>query len=584
MKTYLFKFKLMQHVMILLLFAGLLSTGKANASCLAFIHYSASKLTVTFNDSGSTGISDTHTTAWSFGDSTAATTDDPHHTYSKAGTYRVCVTIYDTQTSCSASYCTSITVSAVTCSLVSSFSYSTVNAAGRWVKFTSTGSSSSTMVYAWNFEDGTTDTTKNDTVTHKFLGTANTYQMYLYLKDPATGCTALSSQVISICKASARIGTNVHEKTVTFSGDSTNNAKDTYAWTLGDGSTRTDKSFTYTYSNWGSYNVCVTVTDPTAGCSAQACNTISLVQPTYCISGSVKAGTAGTIAPFKVYVISFNSTDSSLTAVDSQTVNIDSDFNYVMCGFHNGTYYTKAALLPKSPVYSSYVPTYHNDALRWKTAVAITINGANVTGADISMKSGTNSGGPGFIGGKISAGANKVGDPIGGIEVVLYDANGNPVAYTYSDANGLYSFSNLAYGTYTVEADIPGKTDIPLSVTISASNPKPAKVNLIVDSKTIVGNDLSGIEQDIATSKAMVYPNPVSDKLMIVTSLPNAQNGTIQIFDETGKMVSTTSRSLASGQQTVEIDAASLHAGLYFVKIQLQKNNQTLEARFVKIQ
>jgi len=337
----------MQSVFVLSLFAGLLFAGKANA-CTAIIHYSASKLAVTFNDSGSTGTSDTHTTSWSFGDSTSATTDDPHHTYSKAGTYHVCVTINDTKTSCSASYCTNVTVSSIICSLVSSFANTTVNVSGRWVKFTSTGSSSANMRYSWNFEDGSTDTTTNDTVTHKFSGTANSYMVYLQLTDMSTGCSALSSKVITICSASPRMGMNVSGKTVIFSGDSTNNTKDTYAWTLGDGSTRTDMDFTYTYSAYGTYSACVTVTDPTQGCSAQACNTLTLSPPTYCISGSVSAGT-GIIAPFKVYLISFNATDSSLTAIDSTVNNIDSNFNYTFCGIPNGTYYTKAALLSASP-------------------------------------------------------------------------------------------------------------------------------------------------------------------------------------------------------------------------------------------
>ena len=575
-------FKLIPGLFAIFLFAtGILFSGKANATCAAMIHYSASKLTVTFNDSGSTGLADTHTTSWSFGDSTSATTDDPHHTYSSAGTYQVCVIINDTKTSCSSHYCTTVTVTATTCALVSSFSYATVNVSGRWVKFTSTGSSSAHMRYSWNFEDGTTDTTYSDTVTHKFSGTANSYQVYLQLNDMTTACSALSSKVIAICAASPRMGMSVSGKIVVFSGDSSNNAKDTYAWTLGDGSTRTDMHFSYTYKDWGTYNACVTVTDPTIGCSAQACNTIRLVAPTYCIAGSVNAGT-GPLAPFKVYLISFNATDSSLTAIDSTTIYHDSLQNYSFCNVPNGTYYTKAALMSTSKKYSSYVPTYHNDALRWKTAVAITVNGADVTGANISMRSGTNSGGPGFIGGKITAGANKVGDPISGIEVVLYDGGGNPVAYTYSDANGLYSFSNLAYGTYSIEADIPGKTDVPISVTLSASNQKPSKIDLIVNTKNIVGADLSGIEEAIMASKAMVYPNPVSDKLRILTSIPTAQNGSVQIFDETGKMVSSTLQSLPAGQQTMEIDAASLHAGMYFVKIQLEKSNQTLETRFVK--
>jgi len=581
MKSYLFKIKIMPRVFIWALLALLFISAKANAACTATIHYSASKLTVAFTDSGSTGLSNAHTTTWNFGDSSTATTDDPHHTYGSAGTYHVCVTVYDSKTSCSASYCTNVTVSG--CALVSSFSYTVRSVSARTVKFTNTGSSASTMEYEWNFEDGTTYNTKNDTLTHQFSGTDNTYRVYLSIVDSATGCTALTSEIVTICNVSTRMGMNVNGKTVAFSGDSSNNIKDTYAWTLGDGSTRADMHFNYTYASYGTYSVCVTVKDPTQGCSVHACNTIVLQAPTYCISGNVSAGT-GYLAPFKVYLISYNATDSSLSAIDSTVIYSDSIQYYQFCGIPNGTYYTKSALMPASAKYASYVPTYHNDALRWKTAVAITINGASATNINIAMKSGTNAGGPGFIGGKISAGANKVGDPVTGLEVVLYDAGSNPVAYTYSDANGLYSFSNLAYGTYTVEADIPGKTDYPLTVTISASNPKPSKANLIVNSKTIVGNDLSGIEPDITISNAAAYPNPVTDKLWVETNVHIAQGCTIRIFDETGKLVSTTETSLAAGPQTLEINASSLHTGAYFVKIQLQKNNQVLETRFVKVQ
>ncbi len=578
MKTLLFKINLRQAVFALSLFAGLLFSGKASA-CTAFFSYTTNKLAVSFTDSGSTGTSHAHATTWSFGDSSTSTSDNPHHTYAASGTYHVCVTVYDSTTSCSATYCANVSVN--TCALVSSFSYSVVSVSGRRVKFTNTGSTSANMLYEWNFEDGSTDTTTSDTVTHVFSGTDNSYRVYLSLRDVATGCTALTSEIVTLCNVSSRMGMNVTDKTVAFSGDSTNNLKDTYVWTLGDGNSRHDMHFNYTYASYGTYNVCVTVTDPSQGCSTQTCNTLRLVAPTYCIAGTVSAGT-GYIAPFKVYLISFNASDSSLTAFDSTIITQDSDQFYQFCGIPNGTYYTKAALMPSSPKYSSYVPTYHNDALRWKTAVAITVSSASVYNANIHMKAGTNSGGPGFIGGKISAGSNKVGDPVSGIEVVLYDASSNAIAYTYSDADGKYGFSNLAYGTYSIEADIPGKTDYPLSVTISASNPNPARANLIVNSKTIVGNDLSGIKDDVNVSNAMVYPNPVADKLNIVTNLQMAQNGTIQIFDETGKMVSTGERNFTAGQQSVEINAASLHSGIYFVKIQLQKTNQILETRFVR--
>ncbi|OWK43205.1 hypothetical protein FRUB_02804 [Fimbriiglobus ruber] len=53
-------------------------------------------------------------------------------------------------------------------------------------------------------------------------------------------------------------------------------------------------------------------------------------------------------------------------------------------------------------------------------------------------------------------GVQEPGEPgIPGVQVVLLDSSGNPVATTTTDANGHYQFNNLAPGTYTVQATPP---------------------------------------------------------------------------------------------------------------------------------
>ena len=48
--------------------------------------------------------------AWSFGDSNTGNGPNPTHTYASAGTYIVCLTVFDTANSCSDTYCDTIGV------------------------------------------------------------------------------------------------------------------------------------------------------------------------------------------------------------------------------------------------------------------------------------------------------------------------------------------------------------------------------------------------------------------------------------------------------------------------------------------
>jgi hypothetical protein len=134
-----------------------------------------------------------------------------------------------------------------------------------------------------------------------------------------------------------------------------------------------------------------------------------------------------------------------LTAVD--TTDLDSAGYYHFNGIVSGTYLVKAALDSNSAYYSYFMPTYYSNSLFWIGASAVQLFNANAV-ANITMIPGANPGGPGFIGGSVLQGANRMaspGDPIVGISILLLNMNNSPVASTFTDINGNYSFAGIAF-------------------------------------------------------------------------------------------------------------------------------------------
>ena len=91
---------------------------------------------------------------------------------------------------------------------------------------------------------------------------------------------------------------------------------------------------------------------------------------------------------------------------------------------------------------------------RGTTQAAVTISDASVQGVDFGLVA------PASIGDRVwddkNANGSDEGEPgIGGVTVILTDANGAEVARTTTDANGNYRFTGLVPGTYTVDIEVP---------------------------------------------------------------------------------------------------------------------------------
>ena len=188
----------------------------------------------------------------------------------------------------------------------------------------------------------------------------------------------------------------------------------------------------------------------------------------YNLSGTITQSTGGALANAKVFLITYNPTDTSLTAIDSTTT--DATGFYQFTGTSSSDLYIKAA--PDSATYPNEIPTYYDSSLVFQSATAIG-GGCGSLALDFSTIGGMNPGGPGFIGGLISQGANKTGDPLAGITLLLVDSASQQVHdITQTDATGNFQFGNLALGTYEIWVDRPFiENDSAPVLTLTAQTP-----------------------------------------------------------------------------------------------------------------
>lgn len=263
--------------------------------------------------------------------------------------------------------------------------------------------------------------------------------------------------------------------------------------------------------------------------------------------------------------------DTTLTAVDSVTLTNNAYAGFKRACAPSDTFLVKAMLMPSHPAYKNWLPSY-DSSLTWSTARRYT--GADFNGMPhyLQMFPGINPGGPGFIGGSVLAGANKqtsVGDPLKSRLLMLINANTKaPVAFTYSDATGQFSFSNIATGTYQIVGDAWGLYNVPLTVTVS--NARLIVDNIIFEEHYIKNtfegrfastavNTVSGPLTDVR-----VYPNPVNS-VVSLTGLDQVK-GTKKVSIRNIVGAEVMSQEFAEGQR-VELAVEALPVGTYVLQL-----------------
>lgn len=233
-------------------------------------------------------------------------------------------------------------------------------------------------------------------------------------------------------------------------------------------------------------------------------------------------------------VLLIESNNGTLTAVDS---------TLTQRGYYSFTNpdiskeYLIKSYLPKSNYeYRTNFPTYSDSSLKWSGANKV-LKQAGVQTRNVYYVKGFNSGGPGFIGGKVTQGANKnsgVGDPAKEAQIVLLQ-NGKMVRYAMSDQNGNFEIDDLPMGSYTISAEVPGLTASTMQINLTTNSLKEERVRASINNSGVTfWLEEVGVYEVSQNNEITIYPNPVDDELTIQFE-SIIDSGTIKIFDLRGK-------------------------------------------------
>lgn len=275
-----------------------------------------------------------------------------------------------------------------------------------------------------------------------------------------------------------------------------------------------------------------------------------------------------------VYLIGVDS-GNYLYAIDSTIIR---QGVYVFSDLDSGKeYYLKAALLPSSSDYSSYMPTYYKQALLWKNADKIVLN-SSMKGVDIQLIKGNNPGGPGFISGYVSQGANKKGpgDPVPNVLVLLLNENDEPVDFDYTDAEGKYEFDQVALGSYKIYVDIAGKESESYNVVLDGENSEKENLDFKVNSETVTKNSVTTGIKETQLNSAKIYPNPVKDQVELNLKIKSATTLKITVISISGKEVINQNFPVTKGDLQYKMDISTLDAGVYLMNIKSDRQSVTL--------
>ena len=232
--------------------------------------------------------------AWTLGDGSTSTDQHPTHTYTKAGTYAVQLTVTGPGGSKTVTKDAYVVVQDP--APVAAFSGSPLSGVAPLPVTLTDLSSGPLTSWAWTLGDGSTSTDQHPTHTYTQAGT---YAVQLTVTGPGGSKTVTKDAYVVVqdpAPVAAFSGSplsGVAPLAVTLT-DLSSGPLTSWAWTLGDGSTSTDQHPTHTYTQAGTYAVQLTVQGPGGSktVTKDAYVVVKAPAPVAAFSGSPLSGVA----------------------------------------------------------------------------------------------------------------------------------------------------------------------------------------------------------------------------------------------------------------------------------------------------
>ncbi|MCK4569139.1 MAG: T9SS type A sorting domain-containing protein [Bacteroidales bacterium] len=259
---------------------------------------------------------------------------------------------------------------------------------------------------------------------------------------------------------------------------------------------------------------------------------------------------------------------------------IDTLGYYLFYPMTEADFYVKVEPSPSSVYFSTHMPTYYGDVAHWDDAVLIDLY-ENIYTADINLIPITDAvSGPGAIAGEITHGStNKANTPAVDVQIMLANEQGEFVGLVYSDEEGKFEFDALAYGTYTLFAEVIEIDMTPKDFTLTEENAEVNDVSMIMTDDEIYFGTY-GIESIYIGNVSDVYPNPVTDKLKLDIGIISPTTITTKIYNQMGQTL-VMEQFIMGNTQTIQVNTSGLNSGMYFLEI-IADDNYRIARKFIK--
>ncbi|MFC2113865.1 PKD domain-containing protein, partial [Bacteroidota bacterium] len=203
---------------------------------------------------------------WDFGDNTSSSAQNPSHTYTSNGTFTVCLKV--TGTLGADSICKQVVIEMI--KPIANFAVDTLQ--DPKLRFTDV-SASIPLSWYWTFGNGSSSTLQNPSNTYASNGS---YQVCLKVTN-AGGADSICKTVYVHKIAPVANWTYIDslDPTIYFV-DASSKMPTSWSWTFGDGGTSTLQNPDHTYTEIGSYNICLTVTN--SGGTSKKCQAITITK------------------------------------------------------------------------------------------------------------------------------------------------------------------------------------------------------------------------------------------------------------------------------------------------------------------